>query len=229
MGSNADATALFTDVSSNNAITFLCSVGRCWQNRIAQIVVGYTTNGCARICERNTWILIWSRSLEGAEVPDDSDVLVDSARRFAFMREETRFEIGLLHDRINALISVEAFLTISFTMAISNSSARLGATFATVIAAVLSLVGLVLAVFAWPGVDASFKIINEWSSRQRQFMRDNPVLTDVMWRPDVLGKGNLRADPDTRRTMFFARAVPAVFAIAWSILAITAFVLPLRR
>lgn len=160
---------------------------------------------------------------------DNSDVLVDDVRRFAFIREETRFEIGLLHDRINALISAEAFLTIAFTMAISNSNARWGTMLSTVVPPVLSLVGLVLAALAWPGVDASFKIVNEWTARQRQFMQENPVITDLMWRLDVLGKGNLRADPDTRKTMLFARAVPAVFGIAWAILTIIALVLPLRR
>jgi len=162
-------------------------------------------------------------------VPDNAELLVDDVRRFAFIREETRFEIGLLHDRINALISAEAFLTIAFTMAMSNSNARSGTTFSVVVPPVLSLVGLVLAALAWPGVDASFKIIVEWTTRQREFMQENPVFTALMWRLEVPGKGNLRADPDTRTTMFFARAVPAVFGIAWAILTIIALVLPLRR
>lgn len=154
---------------------------------------------------------------------------VDEARRFEFIREETRFEIGLLHDRINALISAEAFLTIAFTMAISNSVAHQGTTFFTLVPVVLSLVGLVLAALAWPGVDASYRIIVEWSLRQRQFMQENPKTTHLMWRLEVLRKRNLRADPDTRITMFFARAVPAVFGIAWTILTVLAVILPLRR
>ena len=160
---------------------------------------------------------------------DTPDVLGDDIRRFVFIREETRFEIGLLHARINALISAEAFLTIAFTMAISTSNARWGATLSTVVPPVLSLVGLVLAVLAWPGVDASFRIVNEWTAHQRQFMQENPAITAAMWRGQVLGKGDLRADPDTHRTMFFARAVPAVFGSVWAILTIIAVVLPWRR
>ncbi len=160
---------------------------------------------------------------------DESDILVDVTQRFTFLREETRFEINLLHDRINALISAEAFLTIAFTMAMSNSNSHFGETFTRTVPPVLSLVGLILAVFAWPGVDASFKIIIEWSARQRQFKRDNPVIVDLLWRLDVPGRGNARADPDTSRTMFFARAVPAVFGTAWAILTVIAIVLPLRH
>ncbi len=160
---------------------------------------------------------------------DDVEIPVANVRRLAFIREETRFEIGLLHDRINALISAEAFLTIAFTMAMSNTNTHWGTLFSTLVAPILSLLGLILAALAWPGVDASFKIIYEWSSRQRQFMDENPLVTDLMWRLDVLGKGNRRADPDTRNTMLFARAVPAVFGVSWAILTVIALVLPLRR
>lgn len=49
------------------------------------------------------------------------------ARQLAFIREETRFEVGLLHERVNALIAAEAFLTIAFTTAMSNSNPNWGA------------------------------------------------------------------------------------------------------
>lgn len=153
----------------------------------------------------------------------------ESARHLTFIREETRFEIGLLHDRVNALISAEAFLAIAFTMAMSNTGAPWGVLFSTLVAPVLSIVGLLLAVLAWPGVNASFRIILEWNARQLQVMQENPELTEAMWRPHVLGRDNRRADPDQRRTMLFARAAPAVFGGAWTILTVVAFILPLRR
>ena len=153
---------------------------------------------------------------------------MDPIRRLEFIREETRFEIGLLHDRINALISAEAFLTISFTMAMNSSSAEWAPTFSAFVAPVLSLVGLILAILAWPGVNASFKIIVEWNSSQQRFMRENPELIEAMWRPGVLGRGDRHADPDQRKTMLFARAVPAVFGIVWAVLTVVALALPLR-
>jgi hypothetical protein len=77
-----------------------------------------------------------------------TDLLADYARRLAFIREETRFEVGPLHDRISALISAEAFLTIAFTMAMSNTNARWGSSFSILVAPILSLLGLILAVVA---------------------------------------------------------------------------------
>jgi hypothetical protein len=163
------------------------------------------------------------------DVRENLELPVDIVQRLVFIREETRFEIGLLHDRVNALISAEAFLTIAYTMAMSNASLRWGVLFSTLVAPILALVGLVLAALAWPGVDASYKIIFEWSSRQHQFMEEAPLMTELMWRLDVLGRGNRRADPDTRSTMLFARAVPAVFGVSWAILTVIAVVLPLRH
>ena len=154
---------------------------------------------------------------------------IDDVRRLTFLREETRFEIGLLHDRINALISAEAFLTIAFTMAMSNSNALWGATFSTLVPPILSLLGLTLAILAWPGVDASYKIIVEWNMRQLELMQANPELTESMWRLDALGRGSRRVSPDRGLSMLFARKVPMVFTIAWAILTIVALALPLRH
>ena len=139
-----------------------------------------------------------------------------------FIREETRFEIVLLHERINALIGAEAFLTIAYTAAMSNGNAHWGTAFSAIVAPLLSIIGLLLAALAWPGVDASFNIILHWNRRQLQLMRERPALVETMWRPRPEG----RDDPDQRTTMLFARAVPIVFGIAWMLLTVVALVLP---
>jgi hypothetical protein len=43
-----------------------------------------------------------------SEKPDSSGS-PDSRNQLAFIREETRFEIGLLHERVNALVGAEAW------------------------------------------------------------------------------------------------------------------------
>ena len=153
----------------------------------------------------------------------------EKIRQFVFLREETRFEINLLHDRVNALIGAEAFLTIAFTSAMANTHPRWGSTFSVVVGPALSIVGIVLALLAWPGVKASFKIIIEWNIRQRQLIRDSPVMVDTMWRPDPPGRKKVRADPNVHRSMIFARSVPFVFVVAWTILGTVAVSLPLLR
>ncbi len=67
-------------------------------------------------------------------------------------------------------------------------------------------------------MNASFSIILEWNARQLQVLHDNPALLELMWRQGAGGRADHRVDPDQRMTMLFARAVPAVFALAWAVL-----------
>jgi len=145
-------------------------------------------------------------------------------RRLVFIREETRFEIGLLHDRINALIGAEAFLTIAFTMALSAPLPRTGVAIATVVPPILSMVGLTLAIISWPGIDATFQIILEWDARQLELVRGNDRLAQTMWRRDVSRRGTRQ-----QMTMLFARAGPLVFAVAWAIVTCVAILVSLQR
>ena len=130
----------------------------------------------------------------------------------------------LLHERINALIGAEAFLTIAFAASMSNTNARWGALFSVIVAPMLSVIGLLLAVLAWPGVDASFRIVLAWNRRQLQLFEERPGLAEALWRPHVQGQ----RDPDQHRTMLFARAVPLVFGVLWLVLSVVALVLPVR-
>ena len=85
-------------------------------------------------------------------VDDEANASPADIRRLTFIREETRFELGVMHDRINTLISAEAFLTIAFTMAMGNAGGHAGPVF-KMLAPLLSLIGLILAGLAWPGID----------------------------------------------------------------------------
>lgn len=94
----------------------------------------------------------------------------------AFIRDETRFEIGLLHDRVNALIAAEAFLTIAFTAAMST-----GAPWGAVVSPILSVLGLLLALLAWPGIRATVEITLGWTARQIELLERNPALSSTVW------------------------------------------------
>ncbi len=74
-------------------------------------------------------------------------VIMDDTERLASIRSELRFELGLLHDRVNALLAAEAFLVIGYTAAMSNA-APWGAAFSAAVAPILSVLGLLLALSA---------------------------------------------------------------------------------
>ena len=158
---------------------------------------------------------------------DTADPSKGHILRLSFIREEMRFEIGILHDRINALISTEAFLLISFTMALVYSNARWSDKF-FLVSPMLSLIGFLLAVLAWPGVNTSYRIVVEWNILLMATLNEAHGLPDFMWRPSVFQVGDSRTQADHRNGLLFARLVPIVFAIAWTILAGIVLIAPLR-
>ena len=150
------------------------------------------------------------------------------ARRISFIRDEMRFEIGVLNDRINALISAEAFLMIAFTMELANSDAHWSARFFLVLAPMLSSIGFLLALLAWPGINTGVKIMIEWNAVLLQTLNDAPGVSSLTWRPSLLHGGGTRTRIDHRNSMLFARTVPAVFAVAWAILTVVVAIAPWR-
>jgi hypothetical protein len=160
-------------------------------------------------------------------LPDLSDIALDGPRRLSFIREETRFEIGLLHDRVNALIGAEAFLTIAFATAMGNTNEFWGPLFAFLVAPTLSLTGLILAILAWPGIYASLHIIEEWQQRQDEVMQSDVLVAEAMWRRAAAVTEGQPPIPTRQHSMIFARAVPAVFGVAWAILTVIALALQL--
>ena len=140
-----------------------------------------------------------------------------------FVRQETRFEIGLLHDRVNALVTAEAFLTIAYTAALSNG-APWGRPFAAVAAPVLAVLGLVLALLAWPGVGATAQLVLTWTRRQGELLDADPELAATVRGRAGRGRDDRRAQPDQWRSMLFFRAVPVLFVVVWAVLTVLALV-----
>jgi hypothetical protein len=144
------------------------------------------------------------------------------------IREEMKFEVGIMHDRINTLVSAEAFLIISFTMSLTyvgdHWSGRV-----LWIAPLLSLIGFLLAVLAWPGVSRSFEIIAEWNILLIAAVDEARTEPHFVWRPSIGTIGAAREQVGHRRAMLFIRFVPIIFAVAWVCLAAIVLTGPLRQ
>lgn len=123
----------------------------------------------------------------------------------------------MFHDRINALISAEAFLLISFTMALTYAGHSAHTPFFW-ISPTLSAVGFALAALAWPGVATSYRIIVEWNILFVEVINEAQEASSVRWRPSLFLHGDKRTNADHRRSMLFSRFVPPIFMVAWVIL-----------
>jgi len=145
---------------------------------------------------------------------------VPDEERLARLRDETRFELGLLHERVGALLAAEAFLTIAYTAAMSNG-AGWGEAFARVAAPALAALGLLLALLALPGVVTTARIVlAQTSASDELFAR---LRSDVGLYHGVPGRPAALADQ--RRGLLFFRAVPLLFAAVWVVLGVLAVVL----
>lgn len=142
----------------------------------------------------------------------------DHLARMAAIRKEMHFEVGVFHERINALISAESFLLISFTMALTYAGEGAATSFFW-ISPILAAIGFTLAALAWPGVATSYKIIVEWNILFVAALDAGHEASTVLWRPSVFVDGNRRIQADHRRGMLFSRFIPIIFMVAWVVLA----------
>lgn len=147
----------------------------------------------------------------------DDESLLRTSERLAFVRDELRFELGLLHGRVGALIGAETFLTIAFTAAMST-----GASWGDLVSPILAALGLALALLAWPGIHATVTIIMAWTARYVDLL-SSPSLSSTPWglRSDHVH----RAATNQARSMLFFRAVPALLTVAWTAFLIISIVL----
>lgn len=145
--------------------------------------------------------------------PGPGAAAASDPEHLALVREETRTELGLLHERVNALLAAEAFLTIAYTAAMSNG-AEWGRTFALVAAPVLAVLGLLLALLALPGVATTARIILAGTALQEDLYTRLPATGDVR-RGVAMRPAGVR---DQRRGLVFFRAVPVLFAVVWVVL-----------
>ena len=161
-----------------------------------------------------------ARAGSGDGAASAPDPISDEARLVA-VRDEIRFELGLLHDRANALLAGEAFLTIAYTAAMSDG-APWGRRFAATAAPVLAVLGLLLALLALPGVAATARIVLSRTALLEQLLERLPD-TAVGGYHGITGPGS--AGRDQRRGLVFFRAVPLLFAVVWIVLLVLAGVL----
>lgn len=134
----------------------------------------------------------------------------DPRQQLEAIREATRFELGLLHDRVNALLTAQTFLTIAFTATMAAEG-----TWAAVVAPTLSTLGLLLAVLAWPAVNATARLVITWTSLSGDLLDQHPEAHPV-WLDAHADRR--RRETDQRKSLLFFRAAPPLFTVVWVVL-----------
>jgi hypothetical protein len=127
-----------------------------------------------------------------------------------FYRDEIRFESGMLSSRLNAFISSQSFLVIGYASSMSASLGRWHNPFSLVFPPSFALLGLVLALYAWPGIEAAYKVIGQWHEKQDELLSRNAALGEYS-----LATAEASVRNRLKRGTMFAKYAPKVFAVAW--------------
>ncbi len=149
----------------------------------------------------------------------------------AFYRSEIKFESELLSNRLNAFIASQSFLVIAYASALSASSRDWHGPLVLVLPPSLALLGLVLALQAWPGISAAHAVIQQWHERQHELLSRAQDLSE--YREAIAaalgqsGPGPARRDRFKQGTEFATRA-PWIFAAAWCHFGLIPLVMHLR-
>ena len=146
-----------------------------------------------------------------------SNAPVDPAVLLEGIRDETRFELQLLHERVNTLLAAEAFLTIAYTATMNSKG-----TWAAIVAPVLAVLGLLLAGLAWPGVRTTANLVMQWTYQVGDLIQRYPQARPA-W---SAGQEDRQArETGQRRSLLLFRFAPPTFLGVWLVLLICSLAL----
>lgn len=156
----------------------------------------------------------------------------DSADLLARYRSEIRFESELLSNRLNSFMSSQSFLLIAYASAMSAAHGRWQHPFTLALPPALAALGIVLALYARPGINAAYTEIRLWQEQERELLGREPRLSRYLGpsipegAPTASGsEAGPEMDRRFRRGSIFALRVPAIFVLAWSYFIVLPFLL----
>lgn len=135
-----------------------------------------------------------------------------------FCRSEIQFQSSLLSGRLNAFISSQSFLIIAYAMTTSSLIGQWKTPFTLLFPPFLALLGLTLALQAWPGIRAAYVVLGEWERRQDEILAISHELRTYDLHasersPESQHPGS--AWKHFRQGALFPRYAPWLFGISW--------------
>jgi hypothetical protein len=157
----------------------------------------------------------------------------ESADLLARYRSEIRFESELLSGRLNSFMSSQSFLLIAYASAMGAAHGDWHHPFTLALPPALALLGLVLGLYARPGIAAAHAEIRLWQEQEqeRELVAREPRLSRHLG-PSIPGgsatETGVEAGPEMdvrfRQGSIFALRAPAIFVLAWACFVVLPFV-----
>ena len=141
--------------------------------------------------------------------------------RLDFYRNEIHYETSLLSNRTNAYLSAQSFLVIAFASSMANVNPEWGKLFTLVVPPLFALLGLVSSLHAWPGIRASYDIIDHWHFKQSQLLRSRPNMGFAFDEYPLFSERE-STEQGHRPSLLFSMRTPWIFSGFWVLLGIFA-------
>lgn len=138
--------------------------------------------------------------------------------RLDFYRREIQYETSMLSNRTNAYLSAQSFLVIAFASSMGNLNPEWGKLFTLVVPALMAALGLVSSLHAWPGIRASYVIIDHWHFKQNQLLSAEPAMGAAYDDSPLFSERDSSAVAYRKSLMFSLRS-PWLFSLFWVVLA----------
>lgn len=137
--------------------------------------------------------------------------------RLDFYRKEIHFETAILSNRTNAYLGAQSFLVIAYASSMNNLNPEWGALFTLVVPILLSVLGLVSALHAWPGIKAAYQIIDHWYFKQAQLLNSEPSMGQA-YDESPLFTEHESTEGGYRKALKFSMRTPWIFSLFWILL-----------
>lgn len=141
--------------------------------------------------------------------------------RLDFYRKEIQYETAILSNRTNAYLGAQSFLVIAYTSCMANVNPQWGHAFTLVVPALLTLLGVITSLHAWPGLRAAYEIIDHWYFKQAQLLKSEPGLDNV-YDDSPLFAQRESEEKGYRKALRFSMRSPWIFCAFWVLLGVIA-------
>ena len=131
----------------------------------------------------------------------------------SYARAEIRAEIGLLNDRLNALMSSQSFLVIAYSSSLSSGYGDFSSLFILIMPPFLAVLGAALVLEARPSLRAALEVIEEWRRREAALVGSSADYAPYTLATDE----NSRVAMERRQHQgrHFATRAPIIMLTAW--------------
>ena len=133
--------------------------------------------------------------------------------QLSYIRAEIRAEIGLLNDRLNALMASQSFLVIAYASTLSSGYGDFRTLFILILPPFLAVLGAALVFEARPSLKAALQAIEHWREREAAL-----VSSSADYAPYTLAVDeNARQAVERRQHQgrHFAIRAPIIMLVAW--------------